>query len=162
LPKTINEINFTEAKQLTKILRYYPYKDSKTGWPEGLYIEGLTNKLSIINDASTTPNDVATGINTFYLDGGFLGTDAYEMLEGLVDIKLRMDADWINYTDLNKKLSVNALNMNWSPFEKLEAGTPYSSEEKYFKTTDQYELVEYIYDGSKNWEKNTLNGLIYK
>ena len=162
LPKTINEINFTEAKQLTKILRYYPYKDSKTGWPEGLYIEGLTNKLSIINDASTTPNDVATGINTFYLDGGFLGTDAYEMLEGLVDIKLRMDADWINQTDLNKKLSVNALNMNWSPFEKLEAGTPHSSEEKYFKTTDQYELVEYIYDGFKNWEKNTLNGLIYK
>lgn len=162
LPKTINEINFTEAKQLTKILRYYPYKDSKTGWPEGLYIEGLTNKLSIINDSSTTPNDVAVGINTFYLDGGFLGTDAYEILEGLVDIKLRMDADWINNTNLNKKLSVNALNMNWSPFEKLEAGTPYDAEEKYFKTTDSYELVEYIYGGTKDWEKNTLNGLIYK
>lgn len=162
LPKTINEINFTEAKQLTKILRYYPYKDSKTGWPEGLYIEGLTNKLSVINDSSTTPNDVAVGINTFYLDGGFLGTDAYEILEGLVDIKLRMDADWINNTNLNKKLSVNALNMNWSPFEKLEAGTPYDAEEKYFKTTDSYELVEYIYGGTKDWEKNTLNGLIYK
>ena len=162
LPKTVNEINFTEAKQLTKILRYYPYKDSKTGWPEGLYIEGLTNKLDLINSPSTTPNDVAKGINTFYLDGGFLGTDAYELLEGLVDIKLRMDRDWINDTSLNKKLSINALNMNWSPFEKLEAGTPYDAEEAYYKTTDQYEFVEYSYDGSKNWTKDTLNGLIYR
>lgn len=161
LPSSINEINFVEAQQLNNILRARPYKDSKTGWPEGLYIEGLTNKLDVIQSASTSYRDVATGINKIYLDGGFLGTDAYELLEGLVNIKLRMDEDWLD-NNLNKKLSVNALNMNWSPFRRLEAGTPYDADMKYYKSTDSYELIEYSYNGTKNWEKDTLNGLIYE
>lgn len=161
LPKTVNEINFTEAKMLTKILTSYPYKDSKTGWPEGLYIEGLTNKLNVINDSTTTPNDLAVDINTFYLDGGSLGTDAYKLLNGLVNIKVRMGEDWDSNTDLNRKLSINALNMSWSPYTRLEAGTPYDNDAIYYKATDQYTFELYSFSNSKQWDKDTLNGLVY-
>lgn len=161
LPKTIDEINFTEAKQLTKIIKSYPYKHETTGWPEGLYIEGLTNKLSEINDPDTPSSDFATNIGVFYLDGGFLGTDAYKILKGLVDIKLRMSTDWMSDNSLNKKLSINALNMNWSPFKKLEAGTPYGDSD-YYISTDKYTFESYSPSSTKEWEKNTLNGLVYE
>lgn len=160
LPKTINEINFIEAKQLNNILAYYPYKNSETGWPKGLYIEGLTNKLDVINTVSN-PNELAVNIGTFYLDGNFLGTDAYKLLVGLVDIKRRMVGDWIANTNLDKKLSINALNMKWSPYTRLEAGTPYDREATYWTGTDAYTFEQYYYSNATQWEKDTLNGLIY-
>jgi hypothetical protein len=72
----------------------------------------LTNKLAKIKNKTATPGELATNIHTISFDTDGFGTDSYELLDGLINIK-ELIKDSENYS---AKLSINMLNVDWSPY----------------------------------------------
>ena len=81
-------------------------------FPNGLYIEGLTN-LTTITDTS------ATHLSTIDIVGGNMGYDSYTLLNRTVQIKNKM----INTSNLDpsydKHLAINLENVDWTPYRLI-------------------------------------------
>lgn len=139
--------------------RSYYRKETVTEsvYPNGLYIEGLTN-VSIID------NDSAIHLGTIDIVGGNMGYDSYTLLNRAVQIKERMIAK----TNLNpiydKHLAVNLENVHWTPYRLVEVGETPEEEAVYYKLNDHntFDLYQKISNEYPNWELNVANGSIYE
>jgi len=144
LPATVTSLKFVKAHELTNLLETRPYKDLSTDlWPEGLYIEGLTNRLN----EDEFDSNVRTNINSYYLVGGGLSTESYRLLYTLAKMKKKM----VESTDesIAKDFSVHATELEWSPYVIVDPGTDYNGTETYYQLTDHYTFIEYSYSTIK-------------
>lgn len=155
LPASTTALKFIKAHELNTVLESMPYKDlSNDTWPEGLYVEGLTNRLNV-----NITDDDTININSFYLVGGGLGTNSYRLLNTLAQIKQKMINS--NNENLTKDLSVHATELEWSPYILVEYGEEYDGNNSYYQLTDHYTFTEYVYSTNKNWNSDTLNGKVF-
>lgn len=154
LPASVTAISFTQANELSNILDDTPVSIDGE-WEQGLYIEGLTNKLHL-NDYSNT----TTNITSLYLDGGKLGTESYRLLHTLIKIKQAMFAN--SDASLNKNLSVHLTDVAWCPYVVVESGANHDDNITYYQLTDHYTFIPYMFSTNKQWNQDTLNGKIYE
>lgn len=152
LPETITSLTLIEPTELQNILTEITI-DEDGNFNKGLYIEGITN-LDIVDANSTTK------IDAFRVIGGNMGYDSYKLLDKIVKIKQAMQSnEELDSDNYNKKLTIVAEDIHWSPYELVQYGEPYDSEKIYVKKTDNYTFESYT--DNTNWESETLNGLIY-
>ena len=126
-------------------------------FPNGLYIEGLTN-LTTITDNS------ATHLSTIDIVGGNMGYDSYTLLNRTVQIKNKM----INTSNLDpsydKHLAINLENVDWTPYRLVELGEIPEEGKTYYKLNDHdvFELYEKTSNKYLNWDLNVSNGVVYE
>ena len=126
-------------------------------FPNGLYIEGLTN-LTTITDNS------ATHLSTIDIVGGNMGYDSYTLLNRTVQIKNKM----INTSNLDpsydKHLAINLENVDWTPYRLVELGEVPEEGKTYYKLNDHdvFELYEKTSNKYLNWDLNVSNGIVYE
>lgn len=128
LPDTINALRLTEARRLTTLLTTKPlpatveeFRNWNPDNHQGLYIEGLTNKIN-----TTIPVDSATetsNINIFSIIGGSLGYNSYKMLDTLYQLK----STAASASAGNNDLSIALKDVNWCPYVKLVEGDLYDA-----------------------------------
>lgn len=154
LPSTITQLTLKEARNLSDglITSYVnPVKDAEGNWQaqRGLYIKDFTDK-EIGN------NDLKSNINRLEIVGGNLGYDSYTILKKLVAIR-------DNEVGTHSRLSVSLVNVNWTPFSKLEKGYQYdeSKASVYYIDNEHYQLVPYTYTTESDWLTNIKNGMLY-
>ena len=160
LPKTIQTLNLTEARNLKGIITSYnaPTKESLSTWtPQvGLYLQGITD---ISDDQLTNADAVNNNINSIEILGGNMGYDSYTLLKRLYDIKEAQSSA----TNLGN-LKISLTNVHWSPYTQLEKGYVYNEEELdlYYIDNGHYQLVPYKdYETDFTWEENIANGFLY-
>ena len=161
LPKCIKNLRFIEANSLTNLLEIKPnYNYENESWPQGLYVEGLTNYLDEDKIAEASNDDLVTNITSFYMVGGKLGVQSYKLLKALTLIKQKIHLS----TDPNvsKDLSIHMTDVQWSPYQRIESGDSYNQSITYYRLTDHYTFESYIPSSNAQWNKDTLNGKIYK
>ena len=99
----------------------------------GLYIENITDKMDINSDPDlvnqymginvpiggiVVDNLVRNNIKKYYLQGGVLGLNSYEILDYLVKTKIKMN---LNPTAADKlTLFIRLLNVDWTPYMLLD------------------------------------------
>ena len=146
LPKSVNRIDLTEARNLTRILTSKPVvfnqdRDTYTG----LYIEGVTD---VTNETSSTP------LGRINIIGGALGYDSYKLLKNAIEIKERENSE-------GTRLRINLEDVEWSPYIAVEPNAPYNSSERYYRLTDHNTFVEYSFANGAEWSNLTLNEKIF-
>ena len=153
LPSTITQLTLKEARNLSDglITSYVqPVRDAEGNWQaqRGLYIKDFT-------DQEIGSSDLKSNINRLEIVGGSLGYDSYTILKKLVAIR---DAD----TSSHQVLRTSLVDVNWTPFTKLEKGYEYNADERdnYYIDNEHYQLVPYVYS-QDNWETNIKNGMLY-
>lgn len=154
LPKTLSEIRLVSPLELEGVLTSAPQGEDE---PEGLYIEGLTDKLSSSIDSTTTQN-----IGLVQLDDTKLGLGSYRIIDYLYRVKNAAQQSVVSGS--TKFLRISATNVEWSPYIMIEPNLEYG--EDIMALGQLYELVngvtyeEYTYNAN-NWATKTLNGLIF-
>ena len=175
LPKTVNGLILTEAKNLLRILTSKPvirkpiaqgseFYDHSTY--EGLYLEGITDvdnsqvTLDLVNSAYVWQHldNVYSESNLMNLSikGGNLKYESYKLLLKAIAAKEKNAASGI-------RLKIDFENINWCPYTQLSIYDEYDSSKasSYYQATDHSTFVPYIYD-ENNWMQLLKNGKIYQ
>lgn len=160
LPKTIQTLNLTEARNLKGIITSYnaPTAETLKEWKpqQGIYLAGITD---VSGDQLNNADAVNNNINTIEILGGNMGYDSYTLLKKLYDIK---EAQSSASNPGNLRISFTGI--HWSPYSQLEKGYEYKEEEldKYYIDNGHYQLVPYKdYDTDFTWEENIANKYLY-
>lgn len=145
LPASITGLKLVEPVAMEKIISNPG--NITDGFKEGLYIDKITIE-------SPNYNEIIP-FNSYYIEGGRMGYDSYRLLEKLYNFKENVSAP-------NNRLSINLLNVDWTPFQLVEYGDPYLEENKdyYYRDNDRFGLEAY-FGGETYWDSDTLNGKIY-
>lgn len=158
LPKTISGLTLLEPVALPAVLSSpgkWDAEKENEGFNKGLYIEGITNV-----EKSKRTGVIPFGI--YKIDGGILGLDSYKLLSILFDFKesVRNDST-VSYEE--KKLRINLTKVDWSPYNAIEYGTPYFSDQAkfYYYDDGRNGLVRYTRNPDLSWEEDTKSGLVY-
>lgn len=162
LPDTVSILKLVEARKLNNLITELPMpKDEEEffAWNpdehKGLYVEGLTN---LINE-ETIDSGKYSNINIYHLNGGNLGYGSYRLLNTLYKLKNTPTANAQNAD----KLAVTLTDVNWNAYEKLVEGDTYDvSKYSYYLDNRHYELVEYAWKDSEEFNKYILDGRLYK
>ena len=184
-PASVEQLQFEAPLSLNGIItdlnRVSWVQDGET-WihnnDNGLYVENLTNKLDTV---CSEANGSYTKIKYYQMDNTNMGYDTYRMLKYLYDLKeITRDAQVQIHTaekageltDEQKRtktwaektaaeLRIQVLNAQWTPYEKIEPGSLYSSSTTYYKLND--DLTYSIFDAqSATWENDLRNLEIFK
>lgn len=157
LPSTITELKLTEARQLKNIIATHttPTHDKKTDTltaEPGLYIEHFTDYLpGNPNGKSLSDADCICGINTLsIIDAANMGYDAYKLLLGYYQ---KRNAD-------KNASSVAMTELDATPYKKVDNGSIYNSNRKYYVDNYHLGLEEYTYDAS-TWDNAIKNGILF-
>ena len=154
LPATMTTVSLVQNQELKKLITSTPTVsiNNETGKYEcnnarGLFIDGVTNY---------DPLNAGSGhkISTLVINGGGLGYNAYTILKNLYDLKYG--------AQVRNKLAASLTNMDWTPYEEVEYGTPYDSGQIYYLLTEHstFERITGTIPSSE-WADKTLNSLIY-
>lgn len=145
LPASITGLKLVEPVAMEKIISNPG--NATDGFKEGLYIDKITIENPNYNEIIP--------FNSYYIEGGRMGYDSYRLLEKLYNFKENASAP-------NNRLSINLLNVDWTPFQLVEYGDPYLEENKdyYYRDNDRFGLETY-FGGETYWDSDTLNGKIY-
>ena len=100
------------------------------------------------------------------IEGGALGLLSYEMLDYIVKqkIKMRYDSELANDTVYSKELLLRLLDVNWSPYEKIDAlarDDRQNSDNQYFIRNDDLTYTALAADITFEYANKNLGG-IYK
>ena len=122
----------------------------------------ITNDSNYSNLAA--PYYVA--MKKFQVEGGSLGLLSYEMLDYIVKQKIKMRYDPALATDTvySKELLLRLLDVNWSPYEKIDAlakDDRQNSDNQYFIRNDDLTYTALAADVSFEYANKNLGG-IYK
>lgn len=151
LPETVTGISFIEPVSLRGLIKSEnEFTNEKGEYLPGLYIPGITS----------TELSKTTNITQLKIVGGNMGYSSYQLLKNLVDIKTTMQSDE-NIGAGKKTLSAVLEKVLWSPYKLVEAGVAKDSEKTYMLKTDNSTFKAYT-PTSADWERNTLNGLVYE
>lgn len=140
--------------------RNYYIQESETVnvYPDGLYIQDLTNLETITADSKTQ-------LGTINIVGGNMGYDSYSLLDKTVQIKQQM----INNADLDlgkydKHLAINVENVKWTPYRLVEVGETPDMNNTYVLLNEHDAFVEYALVSGEypKWDLNVLNGKVYQ
>lgn len=153
LPNSITTLSLIEPTSLTGTVAT---PGAIGAFNEGLYIEGLTDKVG-----TTIANGTEVKLTTINIIGGNMSYGSFKLLNTLVDIKKKMQSAASISDGYSKQLSINLENVNWSPYEKVEYGEPYDSRITYYFDGGRYTLTTYTYSSTEQWEADTLNGKVY-
>lgn len=136
---------------------YVQVEETELVYPNGLYIEGLTN-ITTINDESRTH------LGTIDIVGGNMGYDSFTLLKKTVDIKDKMIHNENLSSAYDKHLAVNLDKVNWTPYRLVEAGEVALDDSVYFLLDDHDTLQPYakVSNEYPNWELNILNSKVYE
>ena len=150
LPSVTNTFVQIKSQRLSQIIRAKNLaSDHHTGGNAavGLYIENLTDRMNVSKDTdiigkylAANSESIQSNItsDTYYhnaaapyyvsmkkmqIEGGALGLLSYEMLDYIVKqkIKMRYDSELATDTVYSKELLLRLLDVNWSPYEKIDA-----------------------------------------
>ena len=158
LPATMTTISLVKNQELTNILTSTPvvvtgdlehgYTNADPATYRGLFIDGVTNYDPLTSAGS------GHSVSTLVINGGGLGYNAYKILENLYGLKYGAQT--------RNKLAASLTNMDWTPYEEVEYGTPYNANETYYLLTDHstFEEITGTLPASE-WADKTLNSLIY-
>ena len=155
LPKSTTYLELIEPVALKNILTSSAHTsvDETTGYniyPRGIYIEGVT-------DGTLD----TTFINKYSVVGGQMGYDSYKLLTQLVNIKQKMQADdALDTQKYPKAISISLKNVDWTPYRLVAYGEAVDLTKSYKKLTEHSTLVDYT--PGRNWDKDTLNQLVYE
>ena len=160
LPKTIQTLNLTEARNLKGIITSYnaPTAENLKEWKpqKGIYLNGITD---VAEDQLGNADAVNNNLNTIEILGGNMGYDSYTLLKRLYDIK---EAQSSASNPGNLRISFTGI--HWSPYTQLEKGYEYNEEEldRYYIDNGHYQLVPYKdFETDFTWEENIANKYLY-
>ena len=156
LPETITTVSLVQNQDLKNILTTkptivepndsgsYDYVDPNSY--KGLYIEGVTDY---------TVDKAGTGhkLVTYEVVGGGLGYNSYIILNNLYSLK--------HGATSNQYLRASLTDVQWTPYEQIEYGTLYNSEETYYLLNDHSTFEDFTFTTTEDWENKLLNGVIY-
>ena len=156
LPETITTVSLVQNQDLKNILTTkptivepndsgsYDYVDPNSY--RGLYIEGVTDY---------TVEKAGTGhkLVTYEVVGGGLGYNSYIILNNLYSLKYGATS--------NQYLRASLTDVQWTPYEQIEYGTLYNSEETYYLLNDHSTFEDFTFTTTEDWENKLLNGVIY-
>ena len=140
--------------------RNYYIKDVKETlvYPDGLFIEGLTNLAEITADSKTQ-------LGTINIVGGNMGYDSYSLLNKTTLIKQQM----INNSELDtgkfdKHLAINIEGVQWTPYRLVEIGEVAEEGKAYKLLNDHDEFIDYskVSGEYPQWTLNVLNEKVYE
>ena len=154
LPASITYFDLTEPLRLNTILTEKPQKNALGEFPKGLYIEGLTNLTEVTADSKTK-------INRINIIGGNMNYKSYEIVNKVVSIKEKMQANDELPNLYSKDLRINLDNIAWSPYRLVEYGEEVNTDNTYVKKTDHYTFEAYN-PATSNWSMDTLNEKVYE
>lgn len=155
LPRTISYLKLTEPVSLHGLLDTVPTPDAEGKFPTGLYLQGLTDIT--VDDNSTT---LLTSIDI--IGGKELYYDSYKIVDKVVKIKEKMQAQTNLDTKYDPSLKINLENLQWSPYRQVEVGETVVVNAVYYKLLDNYTFERYTPEKPEEWTALTLNGKIYE
>ena len=154
LPDTITYFDIIEPIGLNTLLEEIPVADIDGEFPEGLYIKGITDLSTIVDDSKTK-------INRIDIKSSDMKYNSYKILEKVVKIKEAMQTKNQLENGYNKELRINMENISWTPYRLVQAGELPVTGATYVKKTNHYTFETYTYS-SATWDADTLNGKIYE
>lgn len=156
LPETITTVSLVQHQELKDILTSppvivtynalegYVYNDPDNY--RGLYIEGVT-------DYTSANAGHGHKLVTLEVSGGGLGYNSYKILENLYHLKTGASS--------NQYLQASLTDVQWTPYEQVEYGTPYSTNQTYYLLNDHSTFEEFVFETAQDWNTKLLNGKIY-
>lgn len=155
LPSTINSIELIEPQALTSLIEDKAdasYGNNK----DGLYIEGLTDKLG-----ETAGADDITKINRYVIENTLLKYDTYRILKRLYDVKVQMqNSATLDTTKYSRSLLLSLEKVDWTPYKRVEEGSLYDSKTTYYIRNDQMTYSTYEYNVN-TWNNDLMNVGVY-
>lgn len=148
LPETMTTLSLVQNQNLKNILTSKPQDATSLNWlhTKGLYLEGIT-------DYNTLNAGTGHKLTTYEVDGGGLGYNSYIILKNLYNLKFGASS--------NQFLRVSLIDVDWTPYQLVEVGTPYSSNETYYLLTDHSTFENFTFTTADDWNNKLLNELIY-
>ena len=122
------------------------YVDQDLSDYRGLYIQDVT-------DYTSSKAGQGHSLGSIQIDGGKLEYGSYTILDNLVKLKTG--------TNPVQGLSIFYYNVHWSPYNKVEKGTIYDSEETYYLLTDHGTYRVYAYTSADAWISDLINEVVY-
>ena len=116
----------------------------------GLYLEGVTDYTSL-------SEGLGHNITTLKIDSGGLGYNSYIILKNLYDLKNNLKPN----ATKSDKLSIGLTDVMWTPYEVVEKGTPYDSNETFYLLNDHSTYEPYVYESDLMWNDQLNRGIIY-
>jgi hypothetical protein len=148
LPSTMTTLSLVQNQNLNTILTTKPQDSTTMNWlhTKGLYLEGVTDY---------NPLNAGQGhkLTTYEVDGGGLGYNSYTILKNLYNLK--------NGASSNQFLEISLIDVEWTPYQKVEIGTSYLISEHYYILTDHSTFEDFVYTTPSDWNNKLLNELIY-
>lgn len=158
LPSSMTTVVLMQHKNLNKILTSppvvvllnnetgkYDYQDPESY--RGLYIEGVTDYNA------ETQAHIGHKLTNIAIEGGGLGYNSYIILKNLFDLKYGA----VN----NKNLRASLVDVEWTPYQIVEIGTSWNSNETYYELTDHSTFELYNHTTAEKWYNDLLNEKIY-
>ena len=178
LPKSLTGLELSETKELTNLLTTRPtiakwvdketrqevaynnitnFNDVEVEYADpatyrGLYLERIT-------DYNNTYANTGHVLSTLVIEGGGLGYGSYQILDNL--IKLKKDFHPTGNAEENNTLAVSLKEVAWTPYTAVESGEIYDENETYYKLNDHSMFDPYVFTNTDDWNRDTLNSLIY-
>lgn len=160
LPNTLVSLKLVEPQALTNIITdrstiakgtIEEVWDGTYEITPGLYVEDLTDKL----DVPAIDGDL-TRIDYYQIDNSKLGYGTYKILKKLYDTKIKMQAVTELPKGYSKELSISLMDVNWTPYTRVEKGSPIDETKEYYRITDA-NTYEVFTPNSSTWTSDLIN-----